>query len=123
MMHKILIIEDQIGDSLQNLLKRIFPVSQIRLSTDGASGILTFSQFKPDLVITDWNMPPGPHGGDVAKEIQNIDKNAKIILWSGSHPNTFEGYEHLFNQILPKATDLYTWKTTIESQLLFDLER
>ena len=97
---------------MQRLLKRLVPDAITMLAIDGAMGLESYNDFKPDLVITDWNMPK-KNGGEVAKSIKNQNPSQRIILWSGSFYDEFEGYHQYFDEILTKTVDIETLKNAI----------
>ena len=114
---KILIAEDHqyLGPGLVKILMRMYPAARICLAKDGNEGLMVYSQLKPDLVITDWNMPPGMNGGQLAIAIKERNPNQKIILWSGSLCPT--NYSQYFTYILPKDMDSCLWRDMVEEAL------
>ena len=80
---KILAIDDQ-QLVLLPLQKRLIELGyDVKIETNGTSGIDTFNSFQPDLVIVDINMPGVP-GLDVVKYIrQTKNSNIPIVVLSG----------------------------------------
>ena len=80
---KILAIDDQ-QLVLLPLQKRLTELGyDVKIETNGTSGIDTFNSFQPDLVIVDINMPGVP-GLDVVKYIrQTKNSNIPIVVLSG----------------------------------------
>ncbi|WP_417556733.1 response regulator [Mesoflavibacter zeaxanthinifaciens] len=80
---KILAIDDQ-QLVLLPLQKRLIELGyDVKIETNGTSGIDAFNSFQPDLVIVDINMPGVP-GLDVVKYIrQTKNSNIPIVVLSG----------------------------------------
>ncbi|MDC0933255.1 response regulator [Arcobacteraceae bacterium] len=55
---------------------------ELILAYDGIEGISKFKKYKPDLIITDLNMPQ-MNGITMSKKIKKIDFNQPIILLTG----------------------------------------
>lgn len=81
-MAKILVIDDE--EQICNKLKAMLTRSnhQVFQAKDGVQGVRSFYQFKPDLVITDINMP-NKDGLEVIMELLKYDQNTIIIAMSG----------------------------------------
>ncbi len=84
-MKKILLIEDNSGDQL--LIKEALSDTDIQheLSTvsTGEDGIAQLDSFKPDIVITDTNLP-GMNGFEVCQKIKDLRGDAvKVIVMTG----------------------------------------
>ena len=84
-MKKILLIEDNDGDQL--LIKEALSDTDIQhelvtVST-GEDGIAQLDSFKPDIVITDTNLP-GMNGFEVCQKIKDLLGDAvKVIVMTG----------------------------------------
>lgn len=79
---KVLLIED---DSVaRNMLKRVIEREgyEIILATDGHDGLNKFKSEKPDIVITDINMPR-MNGLEVMRKVKEISPSTEIILITG----------------------------------------
>jgi len=89
----LLLVEDEI--KLSQLLKNAIGDNFNKFSTayNGEEGIALFKEIKPDIVITDINMPK-KSGLDMAKEIKTIDKSVPIIILSA-----FSDTDKLLNAI------------------------
>ena len=78
---KILYVEDdelareEIADFLE------FEVGELIVASNGEEGLELFKKHKPDIVITDINMPK-MNGLEMAKEIKKISPNTPIIITS-----------------------------------------
>jgi len=77
----VLFVEDE--EKLSRLLKNAIGDNffKFSLAYDGEEGLELFKMIKPDIVITDINMPK-KSGLEMAKEIKAIDKNVPIIILS-----------------------------------------
>lgn len=86
---KILLVDDNdfAGSSARRMLKRLgYDVEFVK---DGAEGIKLYEQAKQakkafDVVIIDLTIPGGMGGKEAIRELQKIDKQAKVIV-SSSH--------------------------------------
>jgi two-component system KDP operon response regulator KdpE len=76
---RILVIDDEF--QITRVLKRSLGAHRydVRTAADGESGLDTFSDFHPDLVITDLSMP-GMSGIDVCKAIRRTSDVPIIVL-------------------------------------------
>lgn len=75
---KILIVDDDeiTLNIILNVLSTDFEVASAK---DGLLGFNTYKSFKPDIIISDINMPV-LNGIEMTKKIRETDKNSKIIL-------------------------------------------
>ena len=76
---RILVIDDEF--QITRVLKRSLGAHRydVRTAADGESGLDTFSDFHPDLVITDLSMP-GMSGIEVCKAIRRMSDVPIIVL-------------------------------------------
>lgn len=81
-MSKILVIDDE--ESIRLLLKVSLTHKgyDVLLAEDGETGIKSFKQFRPPIVITDIKMP-GIDGIEVLKRIKQVDVDTRIIVITG----------------------------------------
>lgn len=81
-MAKILVIDDeaQLRDLLTKMLER--DGHKVMTAFDGVEGVRVFSQFNPDLVITDIIMP-NKDGVEVIMDLVALDPTIPIIAISG----------------------------------------
>ena len=49
---------------------------------DGASALEACRSLRPDVVVLDHRMPPGPHGLDVARELAAEAANLRVIVFT-----------------------------------------
>ena len=75
----VLFVEDEetILDCMGIYFKRRF--RDVYLAADGAEGLEKFREYRPDLVVTDIEMPK-LDGLEMSKEIRKISPNTPIIL-------------------------------------------
>ncbi len=76
---EILYVEDEdiIRESLASLISR--HIKKLHIAENGEEGLKMYKELSPDVVITDIQMPI-KNGLDMAKEIKEINKDARIIL-------------------------------------------
>ncbi len=90
----LLIVDDEIGprESLKMILK---PFYHIETAEDGMKALEILSQKQIDLVTLDLKMP-GPHGGEILKEIRQKypDVEVLIITGYGSLKSAIDGIRH-----------------------------
>ncbi|MBI3803317.1 MAG: response regulator [Nitrospirae bacterium] len=90
----ILIVDDEIGprESLKMILK---PFYNVETAEDGIKALEMIQQKQIDLVTLDLKMP-GPHGGEVLKQIKqkNPDIEVLIITGYGSLKSAIDGIRH-----------------------------
>jgi DNA-binding response OmpR family regulator len=89
----ILIIEDevQLNNFLVEFMKSYF--ENVYSALDGEEGFILYDEKKPDVIITDIDMPK-LDGLKLCEQIRNTDGSSKIIILS-AHPKT----ENLFKAI------------------------
>ncbi len=80
---KILIVDDNhsVATVIQFMLEH--EGYEVRSALNGREGYLTFFQFRPDLVITDIQMP-GENGFELMNHIREKDPSVKTIYMSGN---------------------------------------
>jgi CheY-like chemotaxis protein len=80
---KILIVDDnqEVASVIQSILE--LETHEVRLALNGPDGYITYLQFRPDLVITDIQMP-GENGFELINHIRKFDPSVKAIYMSGN---------------------------------------
>lgn len=89
-MTKLLIIEDDL--LLNEAYRRKFEEKyDVRIATDGESGVKTANTFEPDLILLDIYMPGRLNGLDVLKDLKKNQKTTNIpILVITNLPDAME---------------------------------
>jgi len=79
----ILYVEDEemTRKTVCSMLARRFPGLVIESAPDGSAGLELFLRLRPDLVVTDINMP-GMNGIEMTRRIMEKDSRARIIVTS-----------------------------------------
>lgn len=80
-LHSILVVEDDhvAIDILGLMIKKKFPDFEIQTAENGLKGLELFKRYRPDIVLTDINMPE-MNGMDMAAEIRSMDPDTKFIV-------------------------------------------
>lgn len=84
-MYKLLIIDDDemIRNGIKGAISWVqYGISEVRTAEDGEAGERIFSEFHPDVVLTDIRMP-GLDGLELMGKIKNIGNKARVIILSG----------------------------------------
>ena len=78
---KIIIIDDDaiVASSMKTILTCDNEVEVLALGYDGKEAVSLYKEWKPDIILMDIQMKE-MSGLEAAKEIKDIDENAKIIL-------------------------------------------
>jgi len=81
----ILLVEDDKAsrDVLVTILARKFPAVSLYSAVNGRTGLELFIEHKPDIVITDINMPE-MGGAQMAGKIRAIKPDTKFIVLTGN---------------------------------------
>lgn len=83
---RILIVDDQIENvnAIFQMLEKAGVSNKISLATSAQQAYQVINKYKPDLIITDWEMPE-VNGIDFIKELKEKDltKNTPIIMCTG----------------------------------------
>ncbi len=79
MSYGILVIEDE--ETLAKNIKRYLERSdhEVRLAASGEDGLKAFTDFRPDLVLLDYQLP-GRDGLKILQEIRALDAQVKVIM-------------------------------------------
>jgi len=121
---KVLYVEDdelareEVADFLD------FEVGSLEVASDGEEGLEKFKTFKPDIVITDINMPK-MNGLDMAKSIKKISPKTPIIVTSAYSDSDFiiKAIEIGISRYVLKPIDvdeLLTMLVKSTKELIFD---
>jgi len=117
----LLYIEDNID--AQNYLQLIFEddLREIYIASDGKEGLKAYKEKRPDIVLTDINMPK-MDGFSLIKEIRKINKNQQIVVISAfdDRDNLLKAINMCSNGFVPKPIDmdfLYEKLTSIAQYL------
>ena len=104
--------EEMILESMGTYLKRRF--RDIYLADDGESGFQKFLEFRPDIVVTDIEMPR-IGGIEMCAEIRKIDKDIPIVIVTAfSEPELMQKCKELnVNAYLLKPVDFDELNTII----------
>lgn len=76
----LLLVEDEVEarEMLGRMLSLNYPEAKIYLADDGVAGLEMYREFRPEVVITDLNMPH-MNGIAMAREIKEMDRDATIV--------------------------------------------
>lgn len=110
--YTVLYAEDtpEIQEQMHILLTRLF--KHVYLADDGAIGLALFEQYKPDIVITDIQMP-NKNGLDMTRAIKEISPKTPILI------TTAFNEEKYFLQAIECGVDSFLLKP-VDKQKLFD---
>jgi len=104
--YTILYVEDSsiARKSMKEILGLFF--QDVRIAKDGLGGLELFKKFKPNIVITDINMPH-KNGLELIRDIQNIDSQIAFIIITGFTENEYllKALELGINKYLVKPID------------------
>ncbi|BCG47201.1 Two-component transcriptional response regulator, LuxR family [Citrifermentans bremense] len=114
----LLLVEDEIEarDMLARMLGLNYQGVRIYTADDGVSGLETYRQFRPEIVVTDINMPQ-MNGIAMAREIKALDPEATIVAVT-AHSET----NYLLSSI-EKGMDHYVLKPVNYPELFHVLDR
>jgi len=92
-----------------NILPRFF--AEIRSAENGAEGLRLFEEKRPDIIITDLNMPK-LNGIEMIKSIRDIDEEVSIIIMSAHNDTNF------FLSAIELGVDGYLLKPLSDTMLI-----
>jgi DNA-binding response OmpR family regulator len=80
---KILIVDDNrtVASVIQSILE--LENHEVRLALNGPDGYIAYLQFRPDLVITDIQMP-GENGFELINHIRKLNPSVKALYMSAN---------------------------------------
>jgi len=104
---KILYVEDDIDTQRYMEFYLSDEVKEFYQAYDGKDGIEKYKIYKPDIIITDLNMPK-LNGINMIKEIKKIDKDQIIIITSafGDRDSLIEALNNGADGFIPKPIDI-----------------
>jgi len=81
-MMKVLIVDDDeaLADLIKEMVERV-GIYRVKTAANGEEGYEVFLQFKPDIILTDIQMP-GKNGLEMVRDIRNHDPWIKTIYMS-----------------------------------------
>lgn len=74
---KVLIVDD--SETVRAMTRVVLRNYQVESAVDGEDGLVMYRQVKPDVIITDFNMPR-MNGEEFLKEIRKVDKTTPVIF-------------------------------------------
>jgi DNA-binding NtrC family response regulator len=74
-------VEDD-DDSREIFAEVLSSEYDVLTAADGPSALDTFRRDRPDVVVTDQSLP-GIEGTQLAREVKEVDPNARVVLVSG----------------------------------------
>jgi len=77
----VLLVEDD-SDNRELLAEVLQDDFHVLTATDGPSGLATFLEHRPDVIVTDEALP-GLRGTELARRIKQHDPDVRVILVSG----------------------------------------
>ncbi len=85
---KLLFVEDEeiIRNSFKKMIER--KVNRLYLGEDGEDGYNKFLEYKPDIIITDIQMPK-LNGIEMIEKIRKVDKKVKILIVSAFNDSNY----------------------------------
>ncbi len=103
----LLCVEDDIEaqENIKMILEEDF--KEVFVASDGIEGLYIYKEKKPDIILTDINMP-NMDGLSMIKEIRKVDKNQPIIVISAfdSKNNLFKVANLSSSGFIPKPIDM-----------------
>ena len=116
----ILFIEDEsmIRDSVGEILKILF--KEVFLAVDGEEGFNLYKNKRPDLVLTDIQMPK-KSGLQLSEEIKKINKYQYIILLSAFNDSKYlmQSIKYGVNDFLMKPFDEHQFAEAIQNYFVY----
>lgn len=104
---KILIVDDSktIQKAISNVLINAcaIPSENIFYAENGFNGVTAFKNIKPDLILSDWNMPV-MDGLTFVDEIRKINSMSIIVMVTteGTKSKVIEAFKHGVNDYITK---------------------
>jgi DNA-binding NtrC family response regulator len=116
MLPDVLVVEDEstLAKNIQAYLGR--QGFDVKIASTGAEGLAQFEQFKPDLVVLDYNLPD-IDGLQVLSRLQAIDSRVKAVMITG------EGGVEVAVSAMKAGVRDYLTKPLVLSELKILLER
>ena len=74
---------------------------QVLEAHDGEEALDVASRHAVDMLVTDFQMPPGMDGGQLARRLTESDPRLKVLIVSGSWPTADERFPLLVKPYLP----------------------
>ena len=116
-MSKILLIDDD--EQIRSILKRMLTRDghEVSIAQDGLEGLNIFYQLKPDLVITDINMP-NKNGFELISDIFKVVPEQPIIVMSGGRRTISENLDFKVRFFLEKPFTIKELQAVIKLALV-----
>ncbi len=107
---KLLIVDD--SDDIRMVLEFFFKDKgyEVRMAQSGDEAVAIASEFRPDVVLLDHNIP-GLSGIDTFKTLRRFDPKLRVIVLSASDP------EEAAAEVLQSGVDRYVCKSADLEQL------
>lgn len=114
-MIKLLLVEDDanLRYVIQGGLEDIIGGYEVRTAATGEEGLRVWEEFKPDIIISDIDMP-GMDGFEMVKRIREIDRETPVLFASAltSPKDVRKGYEMGVNNYIKNRSSPTNWMRT-----------
>jgi two-component system, NtrC family, response regulator AtoC len=82
MTRSVLLIEDEptLGKNIRTYL--VHYDYDVRIATSAEAGLAELETFNPDIIILDFNLPPGMNGMDALAKIRALNRRTKVIMFT-----------------------------------------
>ena len=109
----LLYVEDDVGtvESIQDILED--KVKKLYVARDGMEGLEVYEKYKPDIILTDINMPK-LNGIEMAKRIKEIDQQQSIIILTAFNENS------LLHESVDIGVDGYITKPILDIEKMLE---
>ena len=80
MTRRVLLIEDEptLAKNVSTYLTHYD--YEVRISTTAEAALSELAEFKPDIILLDFNLPPGMNGMDALAQIRAVDPGIKVVM-------------------------------------------
>lgn len=94
---------------------RLSGLDVVATATDGETAMALCAAERPDVLVTDYRMPPGPNGVDVAGEVARLSPTTRVVLHTNYRDATLVERARAVGAVVVEKGDIRALRARVRS--------